>query len=38
MSYLFYKCSSIKKMNISKFNTKNVKNMKICFQGVYWKN
>ena len=31
MSYMFYKCSSLEEINLSKFNTKNVTNMSYMF-------
>ena len=33
MSYMFCKCSSIKKLNLVNFNTNNVKDMLCMFEG-----
>ena len=33
MSYMLYECSSLKQINLSNFNTKNVTNMKGMFNG-----
>ena len=33
MSYMFFKCSSLKELNISNFNTNNVTNMNDMFSG-----
>ena len=33
MCNMFYECSSLKKLNLSNFNTENVKNMRCMFYG-----
>ena len=33
MSYMFYRCSSLKELNLSNFNTNNVTNMGLMFFG-----
>ena len=33
MSYMFYQCTLLTKINLSKFNTKNVKEMNSMFLG-----
>ena len=34
MSYMFYNCSSLTSLNLSNFNTNNVKDMSNIFYGV----
>ena len=33
MSYMFYECKSLKELNLSNFNTNNVRNMEYIFCG-----
>ena len=33
MSWMFYKCSSLKELNLNNFNTNNVTNVRCMFEG-----
>ena len=37
MYNIFCNCSTLKKLNLSNFNTNNVTNMSFMFDGVNWK-